>query len=197
VHAVGLALAVIGAVALFGASLVRGDLSLAAATSCYAACLIGMLACSGAYNLTRPSPARRLLRRLDEAGIFLLIAGSYTPFTVRRFDWPWDWLVTGLVWALALSGAGAKVFLPRLSERFWCGVYIAFGWIAVLALGPMISKIPLVALLLLAMGGLIYTVGVPVFLNPKVPFRRAVWHAMVCFAAAMHYAAVWTGVVWA
>jgi hemolysin III len=197
VHAVGLAGAVVGGVLLLGFSLLRGGFSLAAATACYAACLIAMLACSAAYNLTRPSPARRLLRRLDEAAIFLLIAGSYTPFTAQRFDWPWDLLVTAGVWTLALLGVAGKLLMPRLPERFWCAVYVAFGWIAVLALGPMIARIPPAALMLLATGGFVYTLGVPVFLNPKVPFRRAVWHGFVVFAAAMHYGAVWTGVVWA
>lgn len=195
VHAVGLAFAVVGGLVLLGWSLWRGDFGQAAATSLYALCLIAMLSASAAYNLTRPSRARRLLRRLDEAAIFLLIAGSYTPFTTQRFEGAWSIGMTALVWSIAISGALGKIFLPRVSEKFWCGVYVAFGWLAVAAIQPMISGVPFSALVLLAVGGLVYTVGVLFFLNYALPFRRAVWHGFVVVGASVHYAAVMTGVV--
>lgn len=195
VHAVGLAAAVVGGLALLVWSLRKGDFGEAAATSLYALCLIAMLSASAAYNLTRPSKARRLLRRLDEAAIFLLIAGSCTPFAILRFDSPWSSVAVVLVWAMALTGAAAKIFLPQVSDRVWCGVYVAFGWLAAAVVTPMISGLPFLVVTLLAIGGLVYSLGVPFFMNPKLPFRRAVWHGFVVIGAAAHYAAVATGVV--
>jgi hemolysin III len=195
VHAIGLSAAVIGGIALLLWSLKKGAFGQAAATSLYALCLIAMLSASAAYNLTRPSKARRLLRRLDEAGIFLLIAGSCTPFAMIRLDMPWSGVLVGVVWTLALGGAAAKVFLPQVSERVWCGVYVAFGWLAAAVVLPMISGLPFLAVTLLAVGGLTYSVGVVFFLNERLPFRRAVWHCFVVAGAAAHYGAIATGVV--
>lgn len=195
VHAVGLAAAAVGGLVLLGWSLKKGDFGQAAATSLYALCLVAMLSASAAYNLTRPSQARRLLRRLDEAAIFLLIAGSCTPFAVIRLEEPWSTWAVALVWSLAVAGGTAKIFLPQISEKVWCAVYVAFGWVAAAAVAPMISGLSFLAVTLLATGGLVYTVGVLFFLNYALPFRRAVWHGFVLAGAAAHYGAVVVGVV--
>ena len=154
VHAVGLTAAAGGGLALLILSLIWGGAPLALATGLYALCLIAMLACSAAYNLTRMSDARPFLRRLDEAGIFLMIAGSYTPFTTQRFTGGWAIGMTALVWAVALGGVLGKLLAPQLPERLWTLVYVAFGWLAVIAIGPLISGVPLIALILLVVGGL-------------------------------------------
>jgi hemolysin III len=195
VHGVGITAAIVGGGALAAWSWARGGVELASATSLYAVSLILMLSFSALYNLTRPSPARRLLRRLDEAGIFFLIAGSYTPFTTQNFAGIWAVLVTALVWLAAFAGAAGKLFAPKLSEKFWCGVYIAFGWLGVLAIGPLVRTLSPLAIGLLAAGGITYTAGVAIFLNPRVPFRRAIWHGFVLMGASLHYAAIVAGVV--
>lgn len=197
VHAVGLGLAAAGGLVLVVAALTRGGVGQASATAIYAVCLIAMLGASALYNLRKPCPKRRLLRRLDEAAIFLMIAGSYTPFTTQRFDGGWAEGMTALVWSVAGLGVLGKLFFPNISEKAWCAVYVGFGWLAVLALKPLIAGLSLIALLLLALGGLLYTAGVPFFLNPAQPYRRAVWHAFVVAAAATHFAAVAAGVVFA
>ena len=108
VHAIGIVLAAAGLGALLTYSLMRGDVGLGVATSLYGVCLIVMLGCSAAYNLTHISPARPFLRRLDEAAIFIMIAGSYTPFTTQSLTGAWAWSMTSLVWAIAVLGvAGA------------------------------------------------------------------------------------------
>jgi hemolysin III len=195
VHAIGLLAAVAGGVFLATSSWDQGRFGQASATVVYALCLVVMLSCSAVYNLSRPSPARRLLRRLDEAGIFFLIAGSCTPFTTQRFDGLEAAAMTGLIWLLAIAGAVCKVFDRRLSDRFWCGVYIAFGWAGALVMLPLLSSLPPIALGLLAVGGVTYTAGVVFFLNPRLRFRRAIWHAFVVTGAAFHFAAVMLGVV--
>jgi hemolysin III len=195
VHGIGLAAALIGGGALFTTALMRDGLGQASAVALYGLTLVAMLACSAAYNLSRPSRARPFLRRMDQAAIFLLIAGSYTPFTTQRLEGGWAWGMTALVWTLALGGVAGKLLTNRLSEKFWCAVYIAFGWVAVIAAKPLWEGVSLAALSLLALGGLIYTAGVALFLGRERPFRRAIWHGFVVVAAAVQQAAVWTGVV--
>lgn len=195
VHLIGLILAGVGGIVLATLAAVYAGVGEAVATAIYALCLIAMLTASTVYNLTRPCAARPVLRRLDEAAIFLMIAGSYTPFTTQRFEGWWSIGFTVLVWSIALAGVAAKMVAPRLSDGFWSAVYAVFGWLAVLALKPMLDTVHPIALALLVAGGLIYTAGVFVFISPKVKFRRAIWHGFVVAGAGAHWAAVLVGVV--
>ncbi|MDP2763418.1 MAG: hemolysin III family protein, partial [Brevundimonas sp.] len=102
---------------------------------------------------------------------------------------------TAAQWTVALAGVAVKLVAPRISDAFWSAVYIGFGWLAVLALKPMIDTVHPIALGLLVLGGLIYTAGVFVFISPRVKFRRAIWHGFVVGGATVHWAAVLVGVV--
>ena len=195
VHIVGLVLAGIGGIVLAVLAAVYSGIGATVATAIYALCLIAMLSISTVYNQIRPCAARPILRRLDEAAIFLMIAGSYTPFTTQRFEGWWSIGFSVLVWAIAFGGVFAKLALPRLSDAIWSAVYVGFGWVAVLALKPMMETVHPIALGLLVAGGLIYTAGVFVFISPKVKFRRAIWHGFVVTGAMTHWAAVLVGVV--
>ena len=195
VHVVGLTLAAVGGIVLAVLAALYSGVGAVVATAAYALCLIAMLTVSTIYNQTRPCAARPILRRLDEAAIFLMIAGSYTPFTTQRFEGAWSIGFTLLVWSMALAGVFAKLVAPRLSDGFWSGVYMMFGWLAVIALKPMMDTVHPIALGLLVLGGLIYTAGVFVFISPKVKFRRAIWHGFVVTGATVHWAAVLVGVV--
>jgi len=195
VHAVGLMGAAVGGAVLLALAVSSGRAGLATATGLYALTLVGMLACSAAYNLTRPSAARPFLRRLDEAGIFMMIAGCYTPFTTQRFTGGWAIGMTTLVWTMALGGVAAKLLVRKLPDRLWTFLYVAFGWVAVIAIGPMIRDVSTGALVLLVIGGLLYTTGTLFFHNHRLPYRRAIWHGFVVSGAAIHYAAICTGVV--
>jgi hemolysin III len=197
VHALGLSAAAAGGIVLIVLSVVTGGgPGLAAATGLYSLCLITMLACSTAYNLTKPTRARPFLRRLDEAAIFLMIAGSYTPFTTQRMEGAWAISMTTLVWVLALAGVAGKLLTSRLPDWVWTVGYVAFGWVALIALRPLIQGVPVVALVLLIAGGLIYTTGALIF-HSRLPYRRAIWHGFVVTAAGAHYAAICAGVVFA
>ena len=194
VHMLGLAAGGLGGLTLLGLTLGLGRLGQSAAIAVYAACLVIMLFFSAAYNLA--SPRRRpLLRRLDHAGIFLMIAGSYTPFTTQRLHGAWALGMTAGVWILALAGVIGKLFLPGLDKRFWVVLYIALGWLAVIAVKPLLAGVSIVALSLLLAGGLVYSMGVIVYLRETLPFRRAIWHSFVLAAAVTHYVAILTGVV--
>ncbi|MDO1559348.1 hemolysin III family protein [Brevundimonas sp. 2R-24] len=196
VHAIGLMLAGVGGIVLAALSATTGGPSLVLSTAVYAVCLIAMLGASTLYNRSRPCAARPILRRLDEAAIFLMIAGSYTPFTTQRFEDPaWAIGFTALVWTLGIGGAVGKIFAPRLNDAFWGVVYALFGWVAVLAIKPLTEGLSPLALTLLVAGGLIYTLGVLIFIRQALPFRRAIWHGFVVAGAGVHYAAILLGVV--
>jgi hemolysin III len=190
VHAIGLLLAAIGGAALFIRTLTIGHAAAAGAAAAYAVCLVAMLTASAIYNLTRPSKARRVLRRLDEAAIFVMIAGSYTPFTITQFPDPWAFWITAAVWALAAVGAFGKLFVA-LSDLFWSLVYIGFGWLSVVIVLPMAQSLTPFAIGLLAAGGLVYTSGVAIYLKHSIRFRRAIWHTFVVVGAALHFGAIW------
>lgn len=194
VHIIGLVFALFGGGVLLGLSVGKGGLSQVAAVSIYAAGVLAMLGFSTAYNFGK-APWRPVLRRLDHAGIFLMIAGSYTPFTTHNLSGAWAWGMTAAVWSIAGLGVVGKLLLPGLDRRFWVGVYLALGWLVVIAIKPMMAGVSGVALLLLALGGLLYSTGVLFYVNKKLKFARAIWHGHVVAAAGVHWAAVLIGVV--
>ncbi|NWG53568.1 MAG: hemolysin III family protein [Hydrogenophilaceae bacterium] len=195
VHIVGLALACLAGGTLLGLSIWQGGAGRISSVTLYALCWIVMLAASALYNMRDRSARQGLFRRFDHAAIFLMIAGSYTPFTTQRFEGGWAIGMTAAVWAIALLGAAGKLFLPGLSKKIWVALYLALGWIALIALEPFIAGVPLPALILLIVGGGVYTLGVAFYLIRALPFRRAIWHGHVLAASATHYAAVLVGVV--
>lgn len=194
VHLTGLVFALVGGAVLLGLSVRTGTLSQTAAVAVYAVGMVLMLAFSTAYNFAR-APQRPVLCRLDHAGIFLMIAGSYTPFTTQNLHGAWAVAMTSAVWSIAALGILGKVFLPRLGPRFWIGVYMALGWLMVVALKPLIEGVSWIALALLALGGLLYTTGVVFHVNTRLRYARAIWHGHVVAAAGAHWAAVLIGVV--
>lgn len=197
VHGIGLVVFSLAALTLLGLSIWQGGFGQAAAVLIYVICLIAMIAFSFAYNMAENSQRRALLRRFDHAAIFLMIAGSYTPFTTQRFDGGWALGMTTAVWSIAALGIAGKLFLPNLPKWLWLTLYIGLGWLVVAAFGPLVRTVSLAAVVLLAVGGAIYTIGVPFYIWEKLPFRRAIWHGFVMVAAGVQYAAILTGVVFA
>lgn len=195
VHAVGILAALIGGGLLVAVALVNRGVPMATAGAIYAMCMMAMLAASAVYNLTKPNRYRRVLRRIDEAAIFLMIAGSYTPFTIQLLPPQFAVAVTVAIWMMAFAGAAGKVFYPQLSDRAWSLIYLAFGWLAVLVLGPVVPTLPPLAIAMLVIAGVTYSGGVLLYLNHAIPFRRALWHACVIIGAAGHYGAVLYGLV--
>ncbi|WP_337185108.1 hemolysin III family protein [Phenylobacterium sp.] len=193
VHVMGLTLALVGGVVLLTLAVLNGSISQVVGVSIYALGVLAMLAFSTAYNFARPQH-RPTLRRLDHAGIFLMIAGSYTPFTIN-LPGAWGWGMTAAVWSIATLGALGKLCLTGIDRKFWVGVYLALGWLVVIALKPMIDSLAWYALALLITGGVLYSTGVVFYVNKKLKFARAIWHGHVVAAAAAHWTAVLLGVV--
>jgi len=194
VHIVGLALALFGGGLALGLAVSQGLLGQVAAVTVYAVGFIAMLAFSMAYNFAKPS-WQPFLRRLDHAGIFLMIAASYTPFTTQALEGGWAWGMSIAVWSLAGLGMLGKLLLPGLGKVFWIPLYLVLGWLIIIAIRPMVREVPLPAMILLAAGGVVYSVGTIFYMMKRLKFRRAIWHGHVLAGAATHYAAVMVGVV--
>lgn len=194
VHVVGLTLALVGGIVLLTLAVRAQSLSMALAVGIYATGLLAMLGFSTAYNFAKPR-FRPTLRRLDHAGIFLMIAGSYTPFTTQTLSGAWAWGMTAAVWAVAAFGALGKVLLPGIGRRVWVAAYLLLGWIVLVALKPLVANATSLTILLLAVGGLLYSSGVAFYLNKRLRYARAIWHGHVVAGAGVHWAAVLLGVV--
>lgn len=189
VHVLGLVLAPIGGALLLLDAFTRAELSLFPVVV-YVVCALLMLGCSAAYNVLHTHPRRPLLRRLDQAAIFAMIAGTYTPFTVLGLTGYWSWGLTVAVWSLAALGIVAKLCAWQWPERLWVPLYLAIGWLCVVAFDPMSEVLPKETLALLVVGGIVYTAGIVFHLWERLRFSTAVWHGFVLTGAATHYLAV-------
>jgi hemolysin III len=190
VHLLGLGLGLPAAVAVV-ASAAGGGWGELLSVALYAAGLLAMLGCSAAYHLRRTSPRRDWLRRLDHAAIFAMIAGTYTPFTLK-LERAWATGLTAGIWTMAALGIAAKLWRPRALPSLSVALYLALGWIGLVALGPFTSTLALTTLLLLALGGVLYSAGVIFHLWQRLPYQNAIWHGFVLVAAGVHYSAVLT-----
>ncbi|HTS87231.1 MAG TPA: hemolysin III family protein [Gemmatimonadales bacterium] len=190
-HGVGLALSVLALPLLLGAALRHGDPPLVAGTAVFAASLVTLYLASTLYHGTRPSRAKEWLRIVDHSAIFLLIAGTYTPFTLGVLRGPWGWWLFGVIWALALLGISAKVLIGTRFPRASTAFYLLMGWLAVIALRPLASALPAAGLGWLVAGGLLYTAGVTFYLRDRRWYDHPVWHLFVLAGSACHFVAVW------
>jgi hemolysin III len=190
VHLLGLGLGLPAAVAVVASAAGYGWGELLP-IALYAAGLLAMLGCSAAYHLRRTSPRRDWLRRLDHAAIFAMIAGTYTPFTLK-LERAWATGLTAGIWTMAALGIAAKLWRPSALPSLSVALYLALGWIGLVALGPFTSTLALTTLLLLALGGVLYSAGVIFHLRQRLPYQNAIWHGFVLVAAGVHYSAVLT-----
>lgn len=190
VHAVALALALFGAVVLGAHAAMQRSGTEFSAAIVYGVALVAMLACSFAYNMARDGRLKPLLRRLDHSGIYLLIAGTYTPLLTQLHDALVAWLLGVTVWAGAIAGIVLKFAWPRRFAEDSALVYLALSWVAVFAYEQITEALPPLSLLLLVAGGIVYSVGVVFHLWERLKFQRAIWHGFVAAAAGCHWAAV-------
>jgi hemolysin III len=195
IHILGIAGGTIGGATLVALIAARGDWLEFAALLVYAFGMIAMFCCSAAYNLARNSVRRAVLRRCDHAAIFVMIAGTYTPFTVLRLDGAWSWGLTSAVWAIAGTGLLVRLFRPCDLSLASVTPYLLLGWIGVIAIDPLFHSLGWQTLSLIGMGGALYTIGVGFHVWEKLPYQNAIWHAFVLAAASAHYAAVVTSIV--
>jgi len=195
IHILGIAGASIGGATLVALIAARGNWLELGALVIYAFGMVAMFCCSAAYHLARNSPWRAMLRRCDHAAIFVMIAGSYTPFTLLRLDGAWSWGLTGAVWLIA--GLGILMKLCRGCDAGYASIapYLLLGWIGLIAIDPLFQSLGWQTFTLIAAGGVLYSVGVLFHIWESLPFQNAIWHGFVLAAAAVHFAAVVNGVV--
>jgi hemolysin III len=187
VQSVNVALAVAGCVGLGVLAGTRTDRLRLAALAVYAASLLAMVGASALYAWGRGGRRHSLYRHLDHAAIFLMIAGTYTPFTVISFGEMHGHLLA-MIWAVAVVGILLKLAAPRRFERFSVPLYLLMGW-AVLSDPGLLLSLPGPVLMLLVAGGVFYSVGT-LFHLARVRFQEAIWHSFVLVAAVCHYAAI-------
>jgi len=188
-HGVGLAASLVTAPVLI-VSATRHDAWQVVGSSVFAATLVALYAASTLYHALPPSRAKRVFRVLDHGAIYLLIAGTYTPFTLGVLRGAWGWTLLGLVWGLAAVGVVCKSRQGFRHPRLSTAVYLAMGWLVVIAIKPMIARTPAAGLWWLLAGGLSYTVGIVFFALDHRRFVHAVWHVFVLGGSACHVVAV-------
>lgn len=188
VHLVGLGMAAVALPVLLAVGFQAGTAA-AVGLSLYAVGLMAMLTFSTLYNaVQRPGP-KAWLRRCDRAAIFVMIAGTYSPFALATLESALGVGIFIFIWTLAIGGALLALFWPRRSDRIALGLYLTMGWSIVVAVGPLLESVGRTAVALLLIGGLIYTAGVAFHLS-RMRFQNVIWHCFVLVAAACHYAAI-------
>jgi hemolysin III len=190
VHAIGVPAALTGAILLVVLAAEFAAAGEVGSVIVYALALLLMLGFSAAYNLWRPSRVKGWLRRLDHSAIFVMIAGTYTPFMTQLRDVGLSIGLGAGVWSGAVAGVALKLLAPGRYDRLSVVLYLALGWSVIVAIGPLVEALPTSAMALLAAGGALYTVGVVFHLWESLPFQNAIWHGFVLAAAGCHYGAV-------
>jgi len=174
-----------------------GDTPKLVSVTIYGVTLIAMFSASATYHMTISSPkVIEILRKIDHSAIYLLIAGTYTPFCVNAFHGFWKWGLLSIIWGLALIGVGIKVFIIRTPRWVNAGIYLLMGWLIIAAVGEMMATLPPEVLTWLIIGGVIYTLGAVIYITKKMDFIPSVfgfhevWHIFVILAAAAHYISI-------
>ena len=161
-----------------------------ASVSVYCAGLLAMLTASAAYNLWPRGNVKDWLRRCDHAAIFVMIAGTYTPFAVDKLEQPTGKLILVLIWLAAMIGIGLKVLAPRRFEIAGIGLYLGMGWLIVAVLKSLSVSVAPTDFWLLVGGGLVYSAGVIFYVIERIPYHKVIWHGLVLAGVALHFAAI-------
>jgi hemolysin III len=195
VHVIGLVAALIGLTILVMLTARWRGLIEVSAVMIYGVALVTMLACSLAYNMIPVSPLKWFMRRFDHCGIYLLIAGTYTPLLTQVSDPFTAYALAATVWGGAITGIVMALGFPGKGEKFKVAAYLALAWVAVFALKPLMASLPLITVALVVAGGLLYTFGVIFYRWNSLRYQNVIWHGFVVAAAACHFAAITTAMV--
>ena len=182
--------ALAGAPALIVAAAHRGDKGNIVAASVFAATMVLLYLTSTLYHALPRNKAKHVFRLFDHGAIFLLIAGTYTPFTLGVLRGAWGWTLFGLVWSLALFGIVLKTVLGFRHPRLSMVLYIGMGWLAIIAVRPLLLHVPPSGLVFLVAGGIAYTAGVAFYAAERLRYAHFVWHLFVLAGTSCHFFAV-------
>ncbi len=194
IHAIGVTASVIALAALIFIGVESKTALWIVGLSIYGLALVATFSFSAGYHIVMRPRLKEWLRRLDHAAIFLMIAGTYTPFILIKMNNAWGLGLLAVVWGMAAIGIAIKLFAPRYLDGISTALYLMQGWAILAAWEPLMTAVSGQALTLLMIGGVLYTVGVVFHLWERLPFQNAIWHGFVLSAASCHYAAVMVAV---
>ncbi len=190
-HGIGVGLSVAGMTILVVLAAIYGDVWRVVSFSIYGSSLVILYLASTLYHSFQNPRLKRIFRILDHAAIYVLIAGTYTPFTLVSLRGPLGWTLFGVVWGMALVGIAFKtVFIGRY-EVVATAAYVLMGWLCVIAFKDMLVKVPPGGLTFLFAGGIVYTIGVIFFAWEKLPYNHAIWHLFVLGGSICHFFAIY------
>lgn len=182
---VGLSIAALVILVIFAARI--SDVWKVVSFSIYGATMIALFMASTLYHAFPQPKVKKFFHILDHSSIFLLIAGTYTPITIGTMRGGWGWTMFGIIWGLTLVGICLKIF--AMSKLKWVStiVYLAMGWLIIIAIKPLMSVVSKTVLMWMAIGGLCYSLGVIFYIAKKLPYHHAIWHLFVLGGAISHF----------
>lgn len=189
-HSAGVLLSIAALAILVTFSSLNGDVWDITSSSIYGTTLILLYTASSLYHGIPYVKAKQVLRRLDHAAIFLLIAGTYTPFVLVNLRGPWGWTLFGLVWSTAIIGVILETVSRKRYKRLSIGLYLGLGWIILIAIKPLLASVETGGLILLLAGGLCYSLGVIFYIWKKLAYSHAIWHLFVLAGSVLHFFSV-------
>lgn len=189
-HGVGVVLSIAGLALLVAWAAMHGDALAVITAAIFGTTLVLVYTASTLYHAIPIAAARPTLRALDHVAIFLLIAGTYTPFTLLALPPAWGWSLFASIWMLAIAGSTMEFRRPRYGRKLAAAIYVAMGWIGIVAIIPLKASLPTPGLVLLLAGGAAYTLGVPFYLLRRLRWHHPIWHVFVLAGSVLHYLAV-------
>ena len=194
-HGLGALLSVIGTVALIVGATQQADTWKIVSFSIFGGSLILLYMASALYHGARRPELKSAFKTLDHCAIFLLIAGTYTPFLLINMRGTVGWTLFAVIWSLALTGVILKVIFKNRFKLARVGIYIAMGWLITFASSDLVASLSETALYLTIIGGVVYTAGVAFYLADRIPYMHAIWHLFVIGGSACHFSAIYFGVL--
>lgn len=190
-HGLGLVAVIIGTPFLILHAIQQEDAGFLVGTSIFCGTLILLYLASTLYHALPIGKSKRLFKVIEHSAIFLLIAGTYTPFTLGVLRGAWGWTLFGIIWGLAVAGVALKIFEKNAHPIISVMLYLSMGWLIVVAVDPLLARVPIEGLYWLISGGLSYTVGVCFFAtDSRLQYGHLIWHLFVLVGSVCHYIAV-------
>jgi hemolysin III len=190
-HGVGVFLSVVGGAFLITLASLEGDPWKIVGAAVFTATLVLLYVASTLYHAARSPTLKIRFKVLDHAAIYLLIAGTYTPFTLVGLRGGWGWTLFGIVWGLAVCGVIFKLFATGRFRLISTGIYVAMGWMVLIAVRPMVLRLDPAVIAWLVAGGVAYTAGTVFYHNRRLVYSHAIWHGFVLAGSICHGVAVW------
>ena len=186
-HGTGVLLSVAGLTAMVLLAAWTGDAWKVWSVVVFGVSMTLLYLCSTLYHAIPPGSVKKFFRKLDHSAIYLLIAGTYTPFLLVSLRGAWGWSLFGVIWGMAVVGCAFKAFFVGKWDKVSTAMYLLMGWTALVAIKPVIEAVPTGGIILMALGGLAYTVGVFFYIYDRIPYNHAIWHGFVMAGTAFHF----------